>query len=330
VNDKTTGSAFQKIAGDLRDLVNPVNLFSGARLDEALVADNIVIFKRTSKEMPRPRGVTNNYHHRFVLMVPLEKARRIHVEGRDYMLAPGQVYLVFPHQFHYYLDTGAGAWNWLFITFECGQAGKIEPLRNSPRILEGVTLEMLGKMIRSHLDAPPGPRRNFELVFNLSRLLQRLLEAREASCAATGDDTPLEKTHGEILLAINAYVRANLDKTLTVNGIAHHTGYSANHFRAIFRKQLGVNLGAYIRNSRMSTAAAMLNRPEPDSIGNIAKACGFASIYAFSRAFKAAMGMPPTAYHNSLKTGKIPAPSRRKSSGASAPFSGDKPGAGQK
>jgi AraC-like DNA-binding protein len=227
------------------------------------------------------------------------------VDGRDYMLDRGRVYLIFPHQFHHYLDIKTGELNWLFITFECARAGKLDPLRNSPRVLEGGALDMLAGLMEDYLGAPPGPGRGFELVFNLSRLLQLLLAAREANCAVAGGSTPLEETHGEILRTINTHVRANLDKTLTLADIAEYTGYSISHLRAIFRKQLGVSLGAYVRDSRMSTAAAMLNEPEPDSVEAISKACGFTSIFAFSRAFKTAMGVPPTAYHKFLKTGKM-------------------------
>ncbi|OAM90455.1 AraC family transcriptional regulator [Termitidicoccus mucosus] len=314
MSDKTTDTVFQKIAGDIRALVNPVNLFSGAKLGETLVADNVVIFKRTSVEMLRPQGVTHNYHHRFELVIPLVQAGRIHVDGHDYMLDRGCVYLIFPHQFHHYLDIETGELNWLFITFECKQADRLAPLRNSPRMMEGGTLEMLAELIRNHLAATPGPARNFELVVNLSRLLRRLLAAREADCTAAAAGTPLEETHGEILRAINTHVRAHLDKTLTIADIAEHTGYSISHLRAIFRKHLGVSLGAYMRDSRISTAASMLSEPEPASIETISKACGFRSIFAFSRAFKTAMGVPPTAYLKLLKTGQIAAPrsARRK------------------
>ena len=40
----------------------------------------------------------------------------------------------------------------------------------------------------------------------------------------------------------------------------------------------------------------MLADPNRASIEEIAKACGFESIFAFSRAFKKTMGMSPSAY----------------------------------
>ncbi len=300
-NDK----AFRKIGRVLAGLVNPVNLFSGAKLGEALVADNVLLFKRTSTEMMRPHGVTHNYHHRFELVIPLSKAGRIHVDGRSYMLDCGRTCLIFPHQFHHYLDIETGELNWLFITFECRRADRLEPLRNSPRALEGAALEMLGGLVENHLSSAPGPERDFELVVALSRLLRELLEARAVNCVVAPRAMAGQETHGEILRAINSHVRANLDRTLTIADLAKHTGYSISYLRAIFRKEIGVSLGSYMRDSRMSTAASMLSDPDHGSVEEIAKACGFGSLFAFSRAFKTVMGVPPTAYHKLVQGGKI-------------------------
>lgn len=57
-----------------------------------------------------------------------------------------------------------------------------------------------------------------------------------------------------------------------------------------------MSLGSYMRESRLSIAASMLSDPNRESIEEIARACGFESIYAFSRAFKNVMGMSPSAY----------------------------------
>lgn len=302
-NDK----AFRKIGRALTGLVNPVNLFSGAKLGDALVADNVLLFKRTSTEMMRPHGVTHNYHHRFELVIPLAKAGRIHVDGRAYMLDRGRACLIFPHQFHHYLDIESGELNWLFITFECRRAAALEPLRNSPRALEGAALERLGALVENHLSSETGPGRDFELVFAVSRLLRELLDARAVNCAVAPRVMAAQETRGEILRAINSHVRANLDRTLTIADLAKHTGYSVSYLRAIFREEIGVSLGSYMRDSRMSTAASMLSDPDHGSVEEIAKACGFGSVFAFSRAFKTVMGVPPTAYHKLVRGGKIPA-----------------------
>jgi AraC-like DNA-binding protein len=293
--DRKQNGIYKRVGEVIRVLVNPVDYFSGAKLAATMVADNIVVFKRTSVKMLKPRGVTHNYHHRFELVIPLLKAARIHVDGAAYMLAPGQVFLIFPHQFHHYLDIEDGEMNWLFITFEFSRPQALLPLRNSPRVFVPAEVEKLRQMLDVYLQKAPGPERNFKLIVNMSELIQRLLSAREADCAVepnSSEDDP----KGTILQAINAYVRANLNKPLTIADLAKHTGYSISHLRAVFRREYGVSLGGYMRDSRLSAAAAMLARGERGSIESIAKVCGFVSIFSFSRAFKKAMGLSPSAY----------------------------------
>jgi len=289
-----------KLVDAIRGLANPVDLFSGAKLEDVLIARNVVIFKRTSTRMLKPKGVTHNYHHRFVLVIPLEKAGRIHVDGTGYTLAPGQVFLIFPHQFHHYLEIEGEEITWLFITFELAKPEQLLALRNSPRTIGPAEEQFLQEMIEDHLARAPAAVRSFKVIVKVSGLLQQLLTARPADCAVSRDGSGADPK-GAILQSINRYVRAHINQPLTIADLAKHTGYSISHLRAVFRKELGVSLGGYMRDSRLSLAASMLTDQNRGSIESIAKACGFVSIFAFSRAFKKAMGLSPSVYSKSLQ-----------------------------
>jgi AraC-like DNA-binding protein len=293
-----------QVSKTIRKLVNPIDYFSGAKLEDALLAGNIVVFKRTSTETLKPRGVTHNYHHRFELVIPLVKAGRIHVDGTAYLLSPGQVFLIFPRQFHHYLDVKGGGINWLFITCEFSRPQALLPLRNSPRVLSAPEAKHLHSTMKEYLQKPPGPERNFALIVNVSLLIQRLFAAREADCVIRSDGRQNDP-RGTILQSINAYVRSNLHQPLTIKDVSEHTGYSISHLRAVFRREFGVSLGGYMRDSRLFVAASMLAGADRSSIASIAKACGFVSIFAFSRAFKKAMGHSPRAYHRFVNCGAL-------------------------
>jgi AraC-like DNA-binding protein/quercetin dioxygenase-like cupin family protein len=292
----------RQVAAEIRRLVNPVDHFSGATLDGAVLVHNVVMFKRTSTRMLRPRGVTHNHHHRFELVIPLQTAGRIHVDGLGYSLSPGQVFLIFPHQFHHYLEIGAEEMSWLFITFEMRGSGPMQALKDSPRLLGSRDSGLLRQMVRKYLRQSPGAERNLHLILDTSALLRRLLVAGKADSAVRQDHQAADP-RGEILESINSYVRANLHQPLTLADLAGHTGYSISHLRAVFRKEFGISLGGYMRDSRLSIAASMLADPGRGSIESIAKACGFVSIFAFSRAFKKGRGLSPSAYSKSVKEG---------------------------
>ncbi len=291
-----------RLGETIRGLVNPVDLFSGARLGDDLLVGNVVLFKRTSARMLRPQGVTHNHHHRFELVIPIRQSGRIHVDGVGHLLAPGQVFLIFPHQFHHYLDVGNKGMNWLFITFEMEKPEALLPLRNAPRSIGPEEEAHLDRMLKDYLARAPAGMRSLNLILKVSELLRRVLLAPPADCAVVSDTRESDPT-GAILQSINRYVRAHINQPLALADLARHTGYSISHLRAVFRKELGVSLGGYLRDSRLSLAASMLADRNRDSIQGIARACGFVSIFAFSRAFKNAMGLSPSAYSKSIQGG---------------------------
>ena len=154
-------------------------------------------------------------------------------------------------------------------------------------------------MLGEYVSLPPGAERSLNLIPRFSRFLRRLLSCREA-VGAIESGSPGGDLRGTILERINAYVRSHLAQPVTIPSLARHMGYSESYMRAIFRRELGVSLGAYMRESRLSVAASMLAEQDRDSVEEIARACGFKSIFVFSRAFKKAMGVSPRAYGKSV------------------------------
>ena len=293
---------------DFRKLVNPVDPYSGAGLASSLHVDNIIVFNRTSTEMMRPREISHNYHRRFVLVIPIEQTGDVHVEGVSYLLKPGVAHLIFPYQFHHFLDTRKGDLKWLFITFDCRESRAIESLRNSTRVVNDAAAALIKQVLHEYVSRGSGVFGGLELVYMVSCLLRVLLSSPESDSMSRSARDEAD-SRGELLREVNRYVRENLHRPLSITDVAEHTGYSASYLRAVFRKELGVSLGSYMRDSRLSVAAAMLSDLSQHSVEETAKACGFTSIFTFSRAFKKAMGVSPSVY------GKLHAEDERDSAG---------------
>jgi AraC family transcriptional regulator of arabinose operon len=65
-----------------------------------------------------------------------------------------------------------------------------------------------------------------------------------------------------------------------------------------------------MRESRLSEAAKLLQNSELN-VSEIGEKCGFESLYAFSRAFRKAYGIPPRAYRHLVQEGApLPQPQR--------------------
>ncbi|MFA9478768.1 helix-turn-helix transcriptional regulator [Phycisphaerales bacterium AB-hyl4] len=107
-------------------------------------------------------------------------------------------------------------------------------------------------------------------------------------------DVPLKK----LSLAVADTLRWINDPStygMGIKTIAQKLEMSPSNLRRVFRSEMGVSLGQYIRNHRMGMAKHQLRRTNL-SIGQIAIHCGYSSIYAFSHAFKGVVGQSPNQY----------------------------------
>jgi AraC-like DNA-binding protein len=82
--------------------------------------------------------------------------------------------------------------------------------------------------------------------------------------------------------------------------LAEQCDMSQTYFRRLFHSLYGVSPKQYILSARMRWAKNMLKGTD-DSIAEIAKNCGYDSVYYFSRAFRIHEGVSPSEYRNSHK-----------------------------
>ena len=285
----------------VREIPLPPSLFSGHRIETSLAPDNIIFFQRSDTAALKPEGVSNNYHHRFELVVVLDRSGPVRIDRTSIQLQPGECALIFPNQFHHYMDVETGRMEWLFITFELRNSEAIRVLQNTPRVLVGAAFEYLHGLVREFVHPRDTAPDTLEIAYQLSRLLFHLRDCQQLP----GDRRDIHSSddvRDVILESINRYVRAHLSQAVTIGDIAADLGYSVSHLRAVFRDRLGVSLGRYMRESRLSEAAQLL-QTSTFNVSEIGEKCGFESLYAFSRAFRKAYGIPPRTYRQLVQEG---------------------------
>lgn len=287
--------ALSSIHENVVQLKEPKNYFHGLKVGESFTPDNILFFCHRNRKAFEPEGVSNTFHHRFVFVMVVRKGGPARIGDKTFFLEEGEGVLIFPHQFHHFMDVEEGELEWLFITFELNNREPISDLMNTPRRLDRDTLFLIAETLNLHQDVVAG---RSELVAGISyQLSQVLLKLKElpvipedrVNLHATDD------TRDVILEKINLYVSQHLDRQLTIKELADELGYSVSYLRAIFRDRLGFSLGKFIRMSRLSKAAELLENKKL-SITDVAEQSGFESLTAFSRAFKQAYGISPKAY----------------------------------
>ena len=99
----------------------------------------------------------------------------------------------------------------------------------------------------------------------------------------------------EIVDVIDESIMSRDDEALTLSALARRLGYSEFHTTRKFREISGMPLRDYLRGRRLAFALKEV-RDGDASILDIALAHGFSSHEAFTRAFKRAFGVTPSAY----------------------------------
>ncbi|PWS34979.1 AraC family transcriptional regulator [Falsiroseomonas bella] len=117
--------------------------------------------------------------------------------------------------------------------------------------------------------------------------------------------------YGRRIARAMALIAADPARSPTLEELAAAAAFSPFHFHRIYRELTGETPAETQARERLSRAAALLVRGgEP--IAAVAKASGYGSAAAFTRAFRAAYGIPPAAYRDRGGIGlpRPPAPHR--------------------
>jgi AraC family transcriptional regulator len=117
--------------------------------------------------------------------------------------------------------------------------------------------------------------------------------------------------YGRRIARAMALIVADPARGPTLEALAEAAAFSPFHFHRIYRELTGETPAETLARERLSRAAALLVRGG-DPVAAVAKACGYGSAAAFSRAFRAAYGIPPAAYRDRGGIGlpRPPAPHR--------------------
>jgi len=292
--DRFLGSIPQSVKRMAGEVPEPQSFFTGIRIFEALVPDNTIAYYRSHVSEIRSSHVSANYHHRFELLVVIERGGVVRIGDGKYRIEAGEAFLVFPNQFHLYSGMNGDSFGWLFFTFDLHSSDLIKALRDSPRRLDATTFacleRLLGACVYPQHEKPDG----LEISHRLAELLRAMLACPQIPVVRR-NLRQVDDRREVIMERINTYVRENLNKSITISELAESLGYSVSYLRTVFRDRLGVSLGRYIRESRLSEAAQLLQEPSV-KVSEVARRCGFESLVVFSRAFKNAFGISPKDY----------------------------------
>ncbi len=273
-------------------IVAPVDYLTGVGAPRGPLPGSILSFTR-SRRTELSLSHEHTQHHRCVLVTALRGSGVICVDADNVWLREGESLLIFPFQFHSYMNLELEKLCFNFVTFEMASPSELEPLeplRAAPRSLGPMEAALLREVLHAWKNDP----HQSLLPFHLGLLLRRLAASKSL------EKRPVIKNLGADLFArVNQYVQPRLAQPITLAELGRALGQSESHLRARFRALTGISLGSHLRALRIQKACNLLHSTALP-IGTVAEQCGFESVYSFSRTFKIARGISPRAYRQGL------------------------------
>ena len=138
-------------------------------------------------------------------------------------------------------------------------------------------------------------KKSFELHRSRMRSIARLYEL----FAKLEEESKI--TDSLVFRARAVMLRTYTDPSFKVSELASKMAISEVYLRRAFLSEFGVSPKAYLCSLRLERARLLLSEGVY-TVGEISEACGYSSVYHFSRAFKENTGISPSAYGRGEKS----------------------------
>ena len=279
----------------------PDDYFTGRSAEDICIPRNLIVFSRkTTKDLQR-KSFDGYPHHRYVLVFNLMTEGTVNVDGIHWRLKPENALMVFPYQFHHFIDLADRNLVWLFITFELELPTAMQTFRHRMVSMDQRCHQLLARILL-HYENGTDDKAKRRLTLDCSLLINHLREQ-----VSTTTPSPLGVENAEIqsnalIRSIQTYLISNSGSLQSGSDIASALHMSESNLRAVFRQQFNISLGAYIKNFRAHQAIQLMQNPTI-SFTDIAFELGFTTLSSFSRFFTNTIGISPRKYRQSVKQG---------------------------
>lgn len=219
------------------------------------------------------------------------------VDGQDLLLEQGDMAIYGPGQWHMqYADINVTA-SFVTITFDLeGESltGILNRKFKTPQRAVALLQQMLRERDRPDLYA------NDMMICMLSQVLLVLLRENGSPEGTKLRTANAIHSENEIIRRAQQYISTHIRERLTVPIVARHADVSPSYLTALFRKNLQISPGEYIRRIKLQESKQMI-REDNMNFTEIAAALQYSTVHHFSRQFKEKFGITPTEYAKSIR-----------------------------
>ena len=218
-------------------------------------------------------------------------------DGKDILLEQGDLVIYGPDQWHMqYADVDMSP---SFITITFDLAGEYpQALVNRKFTIPQSAVPALQRMLRE-LDRMDDFSSDL-VICMLQILLLELLREQVSPAGTKLRTTNAVNSENEIIRRAQQFISEHVREKLTVPLVARHVDVSPSYLTALFRKNLQISPGEYVRRIKLQESKQMI-REDNMNFTEIAAALQYSTVHHFSRQFKEKFGITPTEYAKSVR-----------------------------
>lgn len=254
-----------------------------------------------------------HWHQEFEFLVLTEGKVLFTIEGREYVMNPGDIVFINSNYLHTAKNICGGVCSFYAIDFSYHVLNEdihsifskkfIRPILNDKYVFpefmpvsedEGKCWQ---KDIRNYLheigECPEHELEPFELMIR-SRILA-IWDILDKNCVRAQKDNDIESRYSERLEPVISYIKENYAYEITLGELAAILPMSEGQFSRVFKQTMKLSPIQYLMRYRILQSCKLLQDTEK-KIGEIANLSGFNNISYFNRVFLNTIGCTPKEY----------------------------------
>lgn len=213
------------------------------------------------------------------------------VNGREYELHAGQLFLICPDILTFYKADSKEPWMYRWIEFNGSFAGtllKSAALNAKEPVLNDREGTPIGNAL---LDIVHGGSMSFELLMcKFWNFIYALTD---------GSSSSQQNPSGEYIRQAEAYIKMNIYKKVTVNDVAAYVGIDRSYLSRLFQKHRDMSPQQFIISLKLNMASQYL-RNQNISVAEAAQSVGYSDPHVFAKAFKKQFSLSPGAWQKQI------------------------------
>ncbi len=218
-------------------------------------------------------------------------------DGVDLQLNQGDLVIYAPNQWHMqYAEDDISA-SYITVSFDL-DGDCPEALFNRKFSIPQSAAAMLQRLLREN-DLMDDFSEDMMICY-LQILLLTLLREQTSPSLGKLRTTNAVNSENEIIRRAQQFISTHVREKLTVPVVARHVDVSPSYLTALFRKNLQISPGEYIRRVKLQESKQMI-REDNMNFTEIAAVLQYSTVHHFSRQFKDKFGITPTEYAKSVR-----------------------------